>query len=173
MIISAAPWQSELRTLCDSLRASLGDTKDDFKDFEFERSLYYIAICLRKLNDTSLKPSGLNFYGWPLEGKYYAPRGAVPAAPWWFSVDANFEMTKPRQDTAALSEIVNMIIHSKFLDCSYSTYSIIVGSDRKDKAGSPFIFEFSCERFLEYCAKISAADYHLMPPLKSQHGAKA
>jgi hypothetical protein len=173
MIISAGPWQNELRALCESLRASLGTTKDDFKEFEFERSLYYIAICLRKLHDTSLRPEGFDFYGWNLEGNYYPPRPPLPTAPWWFSVDANFEMTQPRPGTASLSHIVNMIIHSKFLDCSYGTYSIIVGSDREDEAGSPFIFEFSCKHFLECCAKVSAADYNLMPPLRSRHGARA
>jgi hypothetical protein len=172
MIISARPWQDELKTLCESLRTSLGNTKDDFKEFEFERSIYYIAICLRKLNDTILKPQGFDFYGWELKGNYYSPRGKLPTTPWWFSVDANFEMTEPHPGATSLSRIVNMIIHSKFLDCSYATYSIIVGSDRNDESGSPFIFEFSCERFLECCAKISIVDYNLMPPLRSQHGAK-
>ena len=92
MIISAAQWQGELQRLCKSLSASFGDNKDDFDDFEFERSLYYIAICLRKLNDTSLKPRGFDFCGWQFGGNYYAPRESMPTIPWWFSVDANFEM---------------------------------------------------------------------------------
>src|SRR6266568_4460502 len=160
MIISAAPWQTELKRLCECLRDALGV----IKDVEFERSLYYIAICLRKLNETALKPQGLDFFGWEFDGNYYAPRGVIPTAPWWFAVDANFEMTQPRRGVAKFSDVVNMIIHSKFLDCSYATQSIIVGSDRTDGTKRPFVFEFSCVRFLEFCAKVSAADYYQMPP---------
>jgi hypothetical protein len=164
MIISAEPWQIELKKLCESLKASLGETKDDFNDFEFERSLYYMAICLRKLNDTILKPGEFDFYGWSFDGNYYGPRKATPPTPWWFSIDANFEMTKPRPGTVSFSKIVDMIIHSKYIDCSYRTRSLVVGSDKKDQAGSPFIFEFSWEQFLKCCAKVSAANYNLMPP---------
>ena len=164
MIISAKQWQEELKRLCTSLRASIGDTKDDFDDFEFERSLYYMAICLRKLNDTILKPREFDFYGWSFEGRSYGPREAAPPTAWWFSVDANFDMTRPRPGTTPFSKIVDMIIHSKFVDCSYKTRSLVVGSDKKDQAGSPFIFEFSCEKFLECCARVSDANYNLMPP---------
>src|SRR6266702_7830636 len=103
MIISAAPWQTELKRLCECLRDALGVIKDDFKDFEFERSLYYIAICLRKLNDTILKPREFDFYGWSFEGNYYGPREAAPPTVWWFSVDANFDMTQPRKGTTSFS----------------------------------------------------------------------
>jgi hypothetical protein len=164
MIISAKQWQEEVARLCKSLSASVGGTKDDFDDFEFERSLYYTAICLRKLNDTILKPREFDFYGWSFDGNYYGPRQAAPPTAWWFSIDANFDMTQPRKGTTSFSRIVDMIIHSKYVDCSYKTRSLVVGSDKKDDTGSPFIFEFSLERFLECCAKVSAANYNLMPP---------
>ena len=164
MIIAAKKWQDELNRLCCSLKASLGNSKDDFDDFEFERSLYYIAICLRKLNDTRLRPANFKFYQWPFEGNLYAPRGPIPSIPWWFSVDANFEMTKPVRGKQSFKDIIDMIIHSRYVDCSYNTYSIIVGSDRKDRRGSPFIFEFSCKRLLDSCAKVVNTKYSLMPP---------
>jgi hypothetical protein len=167
MIISAKKWQEELKRLCNGLQDSMGIAKDDFDDFEFERSLYYGAICLRKLNDTVLKPREFDFYGWSVKGNYYGPREVHPPTAWWFSVDANFDMTQPRPGTAPFSRIVDMIIHSKYLDCSYRTHSLIVGSDRKDQDGLPSIFEFSCDHFLECCAKVSAAEYkHMPPPMK-------
>jgi hypothetical protein len=167
MIISPANWQRELATLCEQLRAALGETKYDFNDFEFERSLYYLAISLRKLHDTPLRPNELDFYGWQFSGNYYSPR--LP----WFAVDAQFDMTKPRQGSASFQNIIDMIIHSEFVDCSYNSKAIIVGSDRRDSAKSNFIFEFSYDQLFRYCDKISKAEFHNVPPRKSNQGVKA
>ena len=172
MIISPINWQGELTTLCEKLEKSFGQNKDDFCDFEFEKSLYYMTISLRKLHDT-LRPNDFDFYGWQFKGNYYSPRETTPSAPWRFMVDVDFDMTKPRQGNASFRDIIDMIMHSKYVDCSYSSKAIIVGSDRLDSDKSNYVFEFALDQFLRCCEKISSTQFLSVPPHRnSRKGVK-
>ena len=110
MIINIDDWIAELKRLHSEFDEGCATNEG----LLIERALYYSALIIRKFSETPFAKR--NFLGPHMKGRAYAPAGGSIDGLDWLDAPSHFNFDKGTVATISLTDICNILIHSKFLD---------------------------------------------------------
>jgi hypothetical protein len=110
MILDIEIWKKELKRL----RAGLAQACQEDDEFQVEKHLYYVAIVSRKLRENRLAPKKLASLS--ISISRYQPRSGPIDASNYLDAELHHDLNSPKSDNVPHKRIIDLIIHSSFLD---------------------------------------------------------
>ena len=112
MIIHIDNWIEELKRLHSEFDEGCGHNEGHL----IERALYYSALIIRKFSETPFAKR--DFLGPHMKGRAYASTDGAIDGLNWLDARSHFDFNQGTAAQISLTDICNILIHSKFLDWS-------------------------------------------------------